>query len=67
MTTDFVSFDDDGNIVIDRDALHERLREEDLEEALERDDVNLSFAENFGEEMGKALAEADAYEVNEDE
>jgi uncharacterized protein with von Willebrand factor type A (vWA) domain len=40
--TSFVSFDGDGNVIVDKQKLHERLREEDLEEALDDDSVEVN-------------------------
>lgn len=49
--THFISFNDDGDIVIDREALHKRLKEEGLEEALERDDVKLNLSTSLASEI----------------
>lgn len=40
--TSFVSFDGDGNVIVDKQKLHERLREEDLEEALSDDSIEVN-------------------------
>lgn len=62
--TSFVTFDEDGNIVIDRDALEERLHEEDLEEALERDDVHMGNVKAMITSIEDAIEESD-YTVEE--
>jgi hypothetical protein len=52
--TQFVEIED-GEVTLDREALHQRLEEEGLEEALERDDVRVTSAEQHVEAIADAI------------
>ena len=56
--TQFIEIED-GDVVLDREALHQRLEEEGLGEALERDDVSISGVEQHVDAIGNAIEESD--------
>lgn len=56
--TQFIEIED-GDVTLDREALHQRLEEEGLEEALERDDVRVDSAEEHVEAIANAIDESD--------
>lgn len=56
--TNFIEIDD-GDVTLDREALHQRLEEEGLEEALERDDVSVAGVEQHVEAIADAVEDSD--------
>lgn len=56
--TQFIKIED-GDVTLDREALHQRLEEEGLDEALERDDVRIDSAEKHVEAIADAIEASD--------